>query len=98
MKVESMLSALNDELSQVEEKIGKNIKVLDADGDGRVTPEEISSALSTLKNKLDDNLVREAIFDRLNLDTEGTVRVEQVLDSLRKTTEMEVDDEIMRAK
>merc|ERR1719230_1565444 len=71
MKVDSMLSTLNDELSQVEDKIGQKINVLDADGDGRVTPEEISGALATLRNKLDDRLVREAIFDRLNPDTEG---------------------------
>ena len=101
MKVDSMLSTLNDELSQVEDKIGQKINVLDADGDGRVTPEEISGALATLRNKLDDRLVREAIFDRLNLDTEGTVRVEQVLASLREKTaeiDAEIDEEIMRAK
>ena len=82
-KVDSMLSAINVELSAVEKKIGKNIRVLDSDGDGRVTPDEIVDALATLKKKMDDRLVREAIFDRLNLDTEGTVHVDSLLASMR---------------
>ena len=81
-RVDRMLSALNDELNLVEEKIGQNIHILDSDDDGRVTPEEISKALDILKKK-DDRVIREAIFGSLNLDTEGTIQIDTFLESLR---------------
>ena len=53
-RVNAMLAGVKRDLDLADDKIGTKFKVLDADGDGKISPEELVNVKEMLKDALDD--------------------------------------------
>lgn len=77
-RVDAMLQKLEKEIDDVDAKIGDRWRVLDRDYDGKVTPEEVASAATYLKDTLGKEGVQELISN-LSKDKEGKILVEDIV-------------------
>ncbi|KAH6786593.1 LETM1-like protein [Perilla frutescens var. hirtella] len=77
-KVEAMLQKLEKEIDDVDAKIGDQWRILDRDYDGKVTPEEVASAATYLKDTLGKDGVQELISN-LSKDADGKIHVEDIV-------------------
>ncbi|KAL0010065.1 hypothetical protein SO802_005173 [Lithocarpus litseifolius] len=74
-RVDAMLQNLEQEIDDVDAKIGDRWRLLDRDYDGKVTPEEVASAAMYLKDTLGKEGVKELISN-LSKDGDGKILVE----------------------
>ncbi|XP_057475613.1 uncharacterized protein LOC130763662 [Actinidia eriantha] len=77
-RVDAMLQKLEKEIDDVDAKIGDRWRLLDRDYDGKVTPEEVASAATYLKDTLGKEGIQELISS-LSKDREGKIRVEDIV-------------------
>ncbi|GJP52376.1 hypothetical protein CLOM_g11497 [Closterium sp. NIES-68] len=77
-KVDSMLHKLEKELDSVDAKIGKRLKTLDTDYDGKVSPEEVGAAAVLLRDSLGQEGLEELISN-LAKDADGKILVEDIV-------------------
>ncbi|KAM7460863.1 hypothetical protein LguiA_028984 [Lonicera macranthoides] len=77
-RVDAMLQNLEKEIDDVDAKIGDRWRVLDKDYDGKVTPEEVASAASYLKDTLGKEGIQELISS-LSKDKDGKILVEDIV-------------------
>ncbi|KAL8052288.1 hypothetical protein ABFX02_06G201808 [Erythranthe guttata] len=77
-RVDAMLHKLEKEIDDVDAKIGDRWRLLDRDYDGKVTPEEVASAASYLKDTLDKEGIQELI-GKLSKDRDGKILVEDII-------------------
>ncbi|CAN4114933.1 unnamed protein product [Withania somnifera] len=94
-RVDAMLQKLEKEIDDVDAKIGDRWRLLDRDYDGKVTPEEVASAASYLKDTLAKEGIQELITN-LSKDREGKILVQDLVklaseieDAEEETTEEE---------
>lgn len=84
-RVAKMLDKLQKEVDSVEVSIGDKLKLLDADGDGVVSCNELRHAIQTgLKEKYSDDDV-EKLLRKLDLDHDGIVTLEELNEVLTST-------------
>ncbi|KAH6812638.1 LETM1-like protein [Perilla frutescens var. frutescens] len=77
-RVDAMLQKLEKEIDDVDAKIGDRWRLLDRDYDGKVTPEEVASAATYLKDTLDKEGIQELI-GKLSKDKDGKILVEDIV-------------------
>lgn len=77
-KVDAMIQKLEKEIDDVDAKIGDRWRLLDRDHDGKVTPEEIASAATYLKDTLGKEELQELI-SKLSKDRDGKINVEDII-------------------
>ncbi|GJT81858.1 LETM1 and EF-hand domain-containing protein 1, mitochondrial-like protein [Tanacetum coccineum] len=77
-KVDAMIQKLEKEIDDVDAKIGDRWRLLDRDHDGKVTPEEIASAATYLKDTLGTEGIQELISN-LSKDRDGKINVEDII-------------------
>lgn len=77
-RVDAMLQKLEKEIDDVDAKIGDRWRLLDRDYDGKVTPEEVASAASYLKDTLAKEGIQELITN-LSKDREGKILVQDLV-------------------
>ncbi|KAF3965414.1 hypothetical protein CMV_010392 [Castanea mollissima] len=77
-RVDAMLQNLEQEIDDVDAKIGDRWRLLDRDYDGKVTPEEVASAAMYLKDTLGKEGVQELISN-LSKDGDGKILVEDIV-------------------
>ncbi|CAK9134611.1 unnamed protein product [Ilex paraguariensis] len=87
-RVDAMLQKLEQEIDEVDEKIGDRWRLLDRDYDGKVTPEEVASAAIYLKDTLDKEGVQKLIT-KLSKDKEGKILVEDIVKLASQTEDAE---------
>ncbi|CAI9773904.1 unnamed protein product [Fraxinus pennsylvanica] len=87
-RVDSMLQKLEQEIDDVDAKIGDRWRLLDRDYDGKVTPEEVASAAMYLKDTLDKEGIQELIGN-LSKDREGKILVEDIIKLANQTEDVE---------
>ena len=73
-RLSSLISRLDGEIRQVDEKIGQGFNLIDQDRDGIVTIEELQTVLSLLRDRPKDDAVVQHIVGRLDPDGDGKVR------------------------
>ncbi|PWA60951.1 LETM1-like, EF-hand domain pair [Artemisia annua] len=76
--VDAMIQKLEKEIDDVDAKIGDRWRLLDRDHDGKVTPEEIASAATYLKDTLGKEGLQELISN-LSKDRDGKINVEDII-------------------
>ncbi|KAL8166222.1 hypothetical protein V2J09_007721 [Rumex salicifolius] len=77
-RVDAMLHNLEKEIDHVDATIGDRWRLLDRDYDGKVTPDELASAASYLKDTLDKDGIQELIHN-LPKDRDGRINVEDII-------------------
>ncbi|CAA2998749.1 LETM1 and EF-hand domain-containing 1, mitochondrial-like [Olea europaea subsp. europaea] len=87
-RVDAMLQKLEQEIDDVDAKIGDRWRLLDRDYDGKVTPEEVASAAMYLKDTLDKEGIQELIGN-LSKDREGKILVEDIIKLANQTEDVE---------
>jgi LETM1 and EF-hand domain-containing protein 1, mitochondrial len=73
-RIGGLLADLDSQLRSIDSDIGESMHLLDRDGDGFISPEEVDFAIRRLKNRLSDEQFRD-IFDRLDVDHDGLLKV-----------------------
>jgi DNA-binding phage protein len=76
-RVNAMLAGVKRDLDLADDKIGTKFKVLDADGDGKISPEELVNVKEMLKDALDDEdeAHLRSILSALETDENGMIDV-----------------------
>lgn len=76
-RVNKMLANVKKDLDAADGKIGQKFKVLDADGDGKISPEELINVKEMLKDALDDEGEEDLrlILAELTVDDDGKIDV-----------------------
>lgn len=87
-RVDAMLQKLEKEIDDVDAKIGDRWRLLDRDYDGKVTPEEVASAATYLKDTLDKEGIQELI-GKLSKDRDGKILVEDIVKLANKSEDPE---------
>ncbi|KAL2539732.1 LETM1-like protein [Abeliophyllum distichum] len=91
-RVDAMLQKLEQEIDDVDAKIGDRWRLLDRDYDGKVTPEEVASAAMYLKDTLDKEGIQELIGN-LSKDREGKILVEDIIKLANEKEDVEAEDQ-----
>ncbi|KAL2555396.1 LETM1-like protein [Forsythia ovata] len=91
-RVDAMLQKLEQEIDDVDAKIGDRWRLLDRDYDGKVTPEEVASAAMYLKDTLDKEGIQELIGN-LSKDREGKILVEDIIKLANQTEDVEAENQ-----
>ncbi|CAI5529587.1 unnamed protein product, partial [Closterium sp. Naga37s-1] len=93
-KVDSMLHKLEKELDSADAKIGKRLKTLDTDYDGKVSPEEVGAAAALLRDSLGQEGLEELISN-LAKDADGKILVEDIVKlGAHAQASMDRDDDV----
>ncbi|CAI5507518.1 unnamed protein product, partial [Closterium sp. Naga37s-1] len=93
-KVDSMLHKLEKELDSADAKIGKRLKTLDTDYDGKVSPEEVGAAAALLRDSLGQEGLEELISN-LAKDADGKILVEDIVKlGAHAQVSMDRDDDV----
>lgn len=87
-RVDAMLQKLEKEIDDVDAKIGDRWRLLDRDYDGKVTPEEVASAATYLKDTLDKEGIQELI-GQLSKDKDGKILVEDIVKLAKQSEDAE---------
>ena len=76
-RVNAMLAGVKRDLDRADDKIGTKFKVLDRDGDGKISPEELVNVKEMLKDALDDEdeAHLRSILSALETDENGMIDV-----------------------
>ena len=76
-RVNAMLAGVKRDLDRADDKIGSKFKVLDRDGDGKISPEELVNVKEMLKDALDDEdeAHLRSILSALETDENGMIDV-----------------------
>ena len=76
-RVNAMLAGVKRDLDLADHEIGQKFKVLDADGDGKISPEELINVKEMLKDALDDEGEEDLkfILAELPVDRDGMIDV-----------------------
>ena len=76
-RVNAMLAGVKRDLDRADDKIGSKFKVLDRDGDGKISPEELVNVKEMLKDALDDEdeAHLRSILTALETDENGMIDV-----------------------
>lgn len=91
-RVDVMLQKLEKEIDDVDAKIGDRWRLLDRDYDGKVTPEEVASAASYLKDTLAKEGIQELITN-LSKDREGKILVQDLVKLASEIEHAEEEEE-----
>jgi len=79
-KVKTMLDQLETDVEAIDEKIGNKLKVLDIDGDGKISNHELRQAIVTALKSQEDYTDEKAdrIIERLDLDGDGIIALDEL--------------------
>ncbi|KAG2381760.1 hypothetical protein C9374_006144 [Naegleria lovaniensis] len=77
-RVGRLIEQIEKDIDKVDESIADSLNLLDKDKDGVITVDELRHALSVLKEKPSEDLIRE-IIDRIDADKDGVITVKDIL-------------------
>ncbi|KZP20786.1 LETM1-domain-containing protein [Athelia psychrophila] len=77
-RIRSMLTKIDSQLQEYDERVGSSLQMIQADAQGRISVQDLQKALAVIKHKPDDN-VGHAVIQKLDVDKDGFVELEHVL-------------------
>lgn len=78
-----MLTKIDSQLSDYDSRVGSSLQLISADPQGRISVRDLEHALGVIKHKPDAETV-EGIVRKLDVDQDGFVVLEHVLDLVRE--------------
>eukprot|EP00898_Chlorokybus_atmophyticus_P007712 jgi/Chlat1/7942/Chrsp68S07378 len=96
-RVNGMLHNIEKELDNVDSRIGDKLHVLDRDKDGKITPDELAAAITTLRDSLHHEELADLI-EQLDQDIDGKISIENILELADEEDEDKEDDKDNKKK
>ena len=91
-RVNAMLKKAERELELADERVGENMNLIDKDGDGKISQEELMAAISYLRDSLDEEDL-DQLFSKVQRDIEGNIDLEELIEDLKAEAPDAIDDE-----
>lgn len=73
-----MLTNIDSQLQVYDSRMGSSLQMISADVQGRISVHDVEKALAVIKHK-PDNVVGQAVIQKLEADNDGLVEIEHVL-------------------
>ncbi|KAJ3509215.1 hypothetical protein NMY22_g16367 [Coprinellus aureogranulatus] len=77
-RIRSMLTKIDTQLQEYDNKVGSSLQMISADAQGRISARDLAKALSVIRHRPDDE-VSKAVIQKLDVDKDGFVELEHVL-------------------
>ncbi|KAF8163251.1 LETM1-like protein-domain-containing protein [Crassisporium funariophilum] len=77
-RIRSMLSKIDTQLQEYDNRVGSSLQMISADAQGRISVQDLEKALAVIKHRPDDE-VGQAVVQKLDVDQDGFVELEHVL-------------------
>ncbi|KAG1826997.1 LETM1-like protein-domain-containing protein [Suillus subaureus] len=92
-RIRTMLTKIDTQLQEYDSRVGNSLQMFSADAQGRIPVKDLEKALAVIKHKPDD-VVGQAVIQKLDVDKDGFVELEHVLGLVREEgLGIEIDDE-----
>jgi hypothetical protein len=78
-----MLTKIDSQLQDYDARVGSSLQMISADAQGRISVQDLDKALAVIKHKPDD-VVGQAVIQKLDVDKDGFVELEHVLGLVRE--------------
>ena len=78
-----MLTKIDTQLQEYDSRVGNSLQMFSADPQGRISVKDLEKALAVIKHKPDD-VVGQAVIQKLDVDKDGFVELEHVLGLVRE--------------
>jgi LETM1 and EF-hand domain-containing protein 1 len=82
-KIRSMLTKLDAQLDAYDTRVGSSLQLISCSPQGVVSVRDLEKALNVIKHKPDEDVVK-SIVEKLDVDKDGFVPLEHVLDLVRE--------------
>jgi LETM1 and EF-hand domain-containing protein 1 len=77
-----MLSKIDAQLEEYDSRVGNSLQMISADPQGRISVQDLEKALAVIKHKPDEE-VGHLVIKKLDVDKDGFVELEHVLDLVK---------------
>lgn len=77
-RIRTMLTKVDSQLQEYDSRVGNSLQMFSADPQGRIPVKDLEKALAVIKHKPDD-IVGQAVIQKLDVDKDGFVELEHVL-------------------
>lgn len=92
-RIRTMLTKVDTQLQEYDSRVGNSLQMFSADPQGRIPVKDLEKALAVIKHKPDD-VVGQAVIQKLDVDKDGFVELEHVLGLVKEEgLGIEIDDE-----
>ncbi|OJA13735.1 hypothetical protein AZE42_02954 [Rhizopogon vesiculosus] len=92
-RIRTMLTKIDTQLQEYDSRVGNSLQMFSADPQGRIPVKDLEKALAVIKHKPDD-IVGQAVIQKLDVDKDGFVELEHVLGLVKEEgLGIEIDDE-----
>ncbi|KAG8217904.1 LETM1-domain-containing protein [Butyriboletus roseoflavus] len=92
-RIRTMLTKIDSQLQEYDSRVGSSLQMISADAQGRISVQDLEKALAVIKHRPDD-VVGQAVIQKLDVDKDGFVEIEHVLGLVREEgLGIEMDDE-----
>jgi LETM1 and EF-hand domain-containing protein 1 len=92
-RIRTMLTKVDTQLQEYDSRVGNSLQMFSADAQGRIPVKDLEKALAVIKHKPDD-IVGQAVIQKLDVDKDGFVELEHVLGLVKEEgLGIEIDDE-----
>jgi len=82
-RIRSMLTKIDQQLSDYDERVGSSLQMISCDPQGRISVHDLEKALAVIKHKPDEE-VGHKVIEKLDVDKDGFVELEHVLGLVRE--------------
>ncbi|KII88989.1 hypothetical protein PLICRDRAFT_109848 [Plicaturopsis crispa FD-325 SS-3] len=82
-RIRTMLEKIDKQLEEYDSRVGSSLQMISADPQGRISVQDLEKALAVIKHKPDDE-VGQAVIQKLDVDKDGFVELEHVIDLVRE--------------
>ncbi|KIY69977.1 LETM1-domain-containing protein [Cylindrobasidium torrendii FP15055 ss-10] len=82
-KIRNMLTKIDAQLQDYDSRVGGSLQLISQDAQGRISVEDFEKALKVIKHRPDED-VGHAIVTKLDVDQDGYVELEHVLDLVKE--------------
>ncbi|KAF8959033.1 LETM1-like protein-domain-containing protein [Flammula alnicola] len=77
-RIRSMLAKIDTQLQEYDNRVGSSLQLISADPQGRISVQDLETALAVIKHRPDDE-ISHAVIQKLDVDQDGFVELEHVL-------------------
>ena len=77
-----MLNKIDEQLEAYDSRVGSSLQMISCDPQGRISIQELEQCLNVIKHKPDEE-VGQAVIKKLDVDQDGYVVLEHVLDLVK---------------
>ncbi|KAF5365688.1 hypothetical protein D9758_003204 [Tetrapyrgos nigripes] len=82
-RIRSMLTKIDAQLEEYDNRVGSSLQMISADAQGRISVQDLEKALAVIKHKPEEE-VGLAVIQKLDVDKDGFIELEHVLELVKE--------------